>query len=97
MNKLMKQYGPHVFTAGIILLFILVTTMPTESRGLEVDEHENVVVAPGETLWTIASQLHHDLDTNKENVIHWITVHNELEGSVIYAGQELTVPVKGAE
>ncbi|PYZ98108.1 hypothetical protein CR205_05800 [Alteribacter lacisalsi] len=95
MRSLFKQYGTHIVTAVLIMLFVFVTTVPTESKGLEPYDHEKVTVEEGETLWSIASKLHDDLDTNKESVIHWISVYNELEGSVIFAGQELTVPVKG--
>jgi multidrug efflux pump subunit AcrA (membrane-fusion protein) len=48
------------------------------------------VVAPGETLWTIAARVNPDIDPRA--VIEEIKALNVIEGSEVYAGQVLLVP-----
>ncbi len=50
-----------------------------------------VTVAPGDTLWGIASQ--HSVDgIDTSDVVRWIEEVNHVEGGVIHVGQNLTVP-----
>ena len=53
-------------------------------------EYDNIVVAKGDTLWSIASELNGDTNEN----IYEITVKNNLNDVIIYEGQELFVPIK---
>ncbi|WP_096435311.1 cell division suppressor protein YneA [Alteribacter populi] len=101
MNRFIKPNQSikisHIITAMIILLFIVVTTIPVDSKGLEGYERSTIVVSEGDTLWSIAADLHEELNTNKETVINWIKGQNELEETVIITGQSLTVPIKKGE
>ena len=49
-----------------------------------------IVVAPGETLWTIAARVNPEIDPRA--VIEDIKALNVIEGSEVYAGQVLLVP-----
>jgi LysM repeat protein len=49
-----------------------------------------IVVAPGETLWTIAARVNPEIDPRA--VIDQIMDLNVIEGSNVYAGQVLLVP-----
>ncbi len=49
-----------------------------------------IVVAPGETLWTIAARVNPEIDPRA--VIEQIKDLNVIEGSSIYSGQILLVP-----
>ena len=51
-------------------------------------EYETIIVAEGETLWSIASSLE---GTVRENIYNIKEVNN-LQSSIIYVGQELLVP-----
>lgn len=60
------------------------------SFGVEARE---VVVAPGETLWDIASEIDSTEDTDV--LILRIAELNDLDGSTLQPGQRLDVPVDG--
>jgi LysM repeat protein len=49
-----------------------------------------IVVAPGETLWTIAARVNPEIDPRA--LIEDIKSLNVIEGSEVYAGQVLLVP-----
>ena len=51
-------------------------------------EYENIVVAKGDTLWSIASEL----GGNTRENLYQIKKINHLENSMIYVGQELQIP-----
>ena len=51
-----------------------------------------VTVAPGETLWDIASDVAAGSDDDVRGAMERIQDLNTLDGSVVYAGQQLRVP-----
>lgn len=51
-----------------------------------------VTVAPGETLWDIASGVAASTDDDVRGAMERIQDLNTLDGSVVYAGQQLRVP-----
>ncbi|MBK0419310.1 LysM peptidoglycan-binding domain-containing protein [Leucobacter sp. CSA1] len=54
-----------------------------------------VVVAPGESLWSVASEL--DSTTDPRDLISEIVRLNQLEGSAVQAGQPIAVPLRYAD
>lgn len=61
----------------------------TMDPGAEVAT-ERIVVAPGQTLWAIASE--HAADGDVRGMVDQIEQLNALDTSMLYAGQELFVP-----
>lgn len=53
--------------------------------------YETITVLPGESLWSIASQV--DSKANKADLVAAIIDLNGLTGSALHAGQQLRVPV----
>lgn len=53
-------------------------------------QYESVVVSEGETLWSIANNIGGNINKN----IYEIKKINNLEGSIIYVGQELKIPTQ---
>ncbi len=53
--------------------------------------YETITVLPGESLWSIASQV--DSTANKADLVAAIIDLNGLTGSALHAGQQLRVPV----
>lgn len=51
-----------------------------------------VTVAPGDTLWAIASDAAADTGDSVRDMMRAIQQLNTLDGSVVYVGQELRVP-----
>ena len=72
-----------------IVSFIM-SMMMSQVLSAEPVRYDNIIVAKGDTLWGIASQLNGDI---KEN-IYEIKVKNGLTNSIIHEGQSLLVPVR---
>ena len=53
--------------------------------------YETITVLPGESLWSIASQV--DSKANKADLVAAIIDLNGLTGSALHAGQQLRVPL----
>jgi len=53
--------------------------------------YETITVLPGESLWSIASQV--DSTANKADLVAAIIDLNGLTGSALHTGQQLRVPV----
>lgn len=58
---------------------------------------EVVTVAPGETLWGLASDVASTTGDDVRAVMEQIQQLNTLDSSLVYAGQELRVPSSAAE
>ncbi|GAA1528180.1 LysM peptidoglycan-binding domain-containing protein [Nocardioides humi] len=56
---------------------------------------ELVTVAPGDTLWDIASDAAATTGDDVRDMMRTIQQLNTIDGSVLYAGQELRVPAVG--
>lgn len=56
---------------------------------------ESVRVMTGDTLWSIADSCKPS-GVSTEAVVRWLRSHNELDSSLVYAGQDLVVPVCGS-
>lgn len=76
-----------IFACLVSFIMSMATSQVFSAEPLE---YNSIVVAKGDTLWGIASKL--DGDT-KENIYN-IQIKNDLNGSIIYEGQELLVPIK---
>lgn len=74
--------------ACVVSFFMSMATSQVFSA--ESVEYNSIIVAKGDTLWSIASELNGDTNEN----IYDIQLKNDLKGSIIYEGQELLVPIK---
>ena len=74
--------------ACVASFFISMATAQVFSA--EPVEYNSIIVAKGDTLWSIASKLEGNTKAN----IYDIQIKNDLNGSIIYEGQELLVPIK---
>ena len=81
-----------IFCLTVCLLAGL-TAAALFSHASAVDKktYQKIEVKPGETLWSIAAE-YGDPDEDIRNTICDIQKLNGLSGSLIYAGQTLTVP-----
>jgi multidrug efflux pump subunit AcrA (membrane-fusion protein) len=71
-------------------LFGIATSSAKASNETSNSVTTQIVVAPGETLWTIAARVNPEIDPRA--VIEDIKALNVIEGSQVYAGQVLIVP-----
>jgi multidrug efflux pump subunit AcrA (membrane-fusion protein) len=73
-----------------VSLFGIATSSAKASNETSNSVTTQIVVAPGETLWTIAARVNPEIDPRA--VIEDIKALNVIEGSEVYAGQVLLVP-----
>ena len=71
-------------------LFGIATSSAKATNETSNSATTQIVVAPGETLWTIAARVNPEIDPRA--VIEDIKALNVIEGSEVYAGQVLLVP-----
>ncbi len=75
---------------SLISLFGVATTSAKAISEGSNSSTTQIVVAPGETLWTIAARVNPEIDPRA--VIEDIKALNVINGSEVYAGQVLLVP-----
>jgi multidrug efflux pump subunit AcrA (membrane-fusion protein) len=75
---------------SLVSLFGMATASAKASNEASNSTTTQIVVAPGETLWTIAARVNPEIDPRA--VIDQIMDLNVIEGSNVYAGQVLLVP-----
>jgi len=75
---------------SLVSLFGIATASAKASNETSNSTTTQIVVAPGETLWTIAARVNPEIDPRA--VIDQIMDLNVIEGSNVYAGQVLLVP-----
>ena len=75
---------------SLVSLFGIETASAKATNETSNSATTQIVVAPGETLWTIAARVNPEIDPRA--VIDQIMDLNVIEGSNVYAGQVLLVP-----
>ncbi len=80
-------------TAALFIVFSLRILAPREVSGASYSMPKTVVVASGDTVWTIAEKAvgnrgGHDI----RRVVHEINRINEIEDAKIFPGQKLLIP-----
>lgn len=81
-----------VFLLGLLVVAVAGVVFAAGSVATAENERtESVVVLPGETLWSIASETAGDGDV-RDMMSHLVEL-NDLDGVSLDAGQRLTVPV----
>ena len=75
---------------SLVSLFGIATASAKASNEASNSSTTQIVVAPGETLWTIAARVNPEIDPRA--VIEDIKALNVINGSEVYAGQVLLVP-----
>jgi multidrug efflux pump subunit AcrA (membrane-fusion protein) len=75
---------------SLVSLFGIATASAKASNEASSSTTTQIVVAPGETLWTIAARVNPEIDPRA--VIEDIKALNVIEGSEVYAGQVLLIP-----
>ena len=87
---------------GLVILAVVVASAlvdPARAAGVQsaLDElpTRSVIVSSGDSLWGIAAGC--ELDAPTDEVVTWIQERNGIEGGLVVPGQELMVPVAGAQ
>lgn len=87
---------------GLVILAVVVASAlvdPARAAGVQsaLDElpTRSVIVSSGDSLWGIAAGC--ELDAPTDEVVTWIQERNGIEGGLVVPGQELVVPVAGAQ
>lgn len=97
-NKVYRIKSRLRFITFVMILFVSIISMTNLAFGygdvssLTVEKFENVMISPGDTLWSIASQYTgsgHDV----RELIYTICQINEVSPDSIYPGQMLRIPL----
>lgn len=91
--RLTRRGRVVVFLLGLTVAFVaglLLAAGSTATRESGTPDVEVVTVAPGDTLWDIAAGVD---DGDVPSMVAEIRDLNALDSSVVYAGQELRVPL----
>jgi Tfp pilus assembly protein FimV len=86
-----------VFAFGVLLAFALgvwfaAGSVATQESGVE--QVDVVTVAPGDTLWDIASDAAEATGGSTGDMVDRIQDMNSLDSSMVYAGQKLRIPTE---
>ena len=98
MTKKYRIRSKFRFTLFLsIIVLIIGITMSSlmglnDASGDSIQEYMTIVVADGDTLWSIAEE-YNDGSRDIRALIHEISVLNEIKNAEISAGQELIIPV----
>lgn len=82
--------------SGLIValsLFSATTALGNSEPSPQKSGYDQITVFPGETLWSIASQIAPEFSSNTGDMVAVIVDINNLDSSQLRAGQELLIPV----
>jgi LysM repeat protein len=57
------------------------------------DNHMEVIVQEGETLWDLASRYHEEAGMSTQELLFYIQRENKLESAVVYPGDPIQIPI----
>lgn len=57
------------------------------------DNHREVIVQEGETLWDLATRYHKEAGMSTQELLFYIQKANNLESAVIYPGDPIQIPI----
>lgn len=57
------------------------------------DNHMEVIVQEGETLWDLASRYHEEAGMSTQELLFYIQKENNLESAVLYPGDPIQIPI----
>jgi LysM repeat protein len=77
----------------MIISAILISITGYAAKGDNTIKYKKVVVYPGDTLWSIASE-HNENNSDIRKIIHKIRIANNLDSAIIMPGQELVIPLQ---
>ncbi|UMG93578.1 LysM peptidoglycan-binding domain-containing protein [Nocardioides sp. TF02-7] len=96
--RLTRRGRVVVFALGVLVAFALgvwFASGSVASQEAGESKAELVTVAPGDTLWAIASDVAADTgEGDVGDVVERIQEMNSLDSGMVYAGQELRVPTE---
>ncbi|MBM4763873.1 LysM peptidoglycan-binding domain-containing protein [Bacillus sp. B15-48] len=89
MKKIWKSYSYTIllFATCFILMAIFANDLKAGN------DFTTITVQEGESLWSIAEQFSDKHNLTKHEFIVWVERENGINANLIYAGEELVVPI----
>ncbi len=87
-NKLFKFLLTIMFISAI-----LIPITGYAAKGNNTIKYKRVIVYPGDTLWSIASE-NNESNSDIRKIIYKIRTANNLDTAIIMPGQELMIPLQ---
>lgn len=78
-----------------ISVFFSISAIALGSNNLTGNiEYQLITVEKNDTLWSLVEKHHPDYDGKKQKAIYQIKKINHLDSAMLYAGQELKMPIE---
>jgi hypothetical protein len=91
---IMKKNKLHRLILTIMIISaILIPFTGYAAKGSNTIKYRKVIVYPGDTLWSIASE-NNESNSDIRKIIHKIRTANNLDTAIIMPGQELMIPLQ---
>jgi len=92
-KKRMKRRMKRRRTVTILSLIVILVTAMLNLVWAKEKDTVTVVVKSGDTVWSIAGE-NNPGNKDLRKLVHEIITENDLADGMIYAGQELVIPVE---
>ena len=91
MKKLCSQYSYAILLIFLSCAFALILSFKFESPNHE--SYIKITVSEGDSLWDLANQYASEHSLSDSEFINWVQQQNDIEGDIIYPGDELLIPI----
>lgn len=92
----MKKCSLKLLFKNVLILFLFIVILHVIFNSLLAKKEfvtKELVVVPGDTLWSIASDMMDDNNTDIYRIMYDIKEINNMSESILYTGQTIYVPI----
>ncbi|MEC1523164.1 LysM peptidoglycan-binding domain-containing protein [Neobacillus niacini] len=89
-----KVWDKYSYAILLIILSCSVAFILSLRFNSEVEEtYLTITVSEGDSLWKISNQYFGQHSYSNDEFVSWVKHHNEIDGDIIYPGEEIMIPV----
>jgi hypothetical protein len=89
-NKLNLSFSiPFFIVFALIMTVISVTAAP-----IDEEKYLEITIGEGDTLWSLSKRYKEYHQLTEQKFINWVTQQNRIQGSTLFPGQQIYIPVK---
>ena len=92
MSKRRMMKRRRFVTVSVLVVLMITTMLNLALAKSDAKNSISVIVKSGESVWTIASK-NNPNEKDIRKLVYEIIDENDLENGIIYAGQELVIPI----
>jgi LysM repeat protein len=84
----------YSYTIILVVFSLLAICFVKINVSSSPDQYITITVMEGESLWGISEKYEDNHGLSKEQFVKWVEKHNGISGDVIFAGEDLVIPIK---